>query len=251
MKKMKVYGVIIFSICVTFAAKGDKCFSPAICLKNEQVTPSWIQVRPIEQCHWSVSKGNIPLQNENSRMNKTIEELQLTIQLHETKMEKMKVEFEEILEKFNASMLLLQKYHSDCDVYYSGMCFKIPLNKLPTKKNFNLTHAVEFCKKIGWKLASVYSVDHYNLIASYVRTKISSSMSWTMIWLGMTWDSNAETMHLSNGELAPELPWRETNPSKNMGWDKIGMLVKLDENAIQGIVTVQSDNMRHGALCEK
>nr|XP_039266261.1 uncharacterized protein LOC120341767 [Styela clava] len=136
-----------------------------------------------------------------------------------------------------------------CDVCYRGNCFKIP-EELHNSPEVTFAQAEQLCRDIGWKLANIYSLEHYQSVAAYLRTKIPSFSNYATVWLGMTRNQQTQTVYLSDGTVAPTLPWYPSYPHSTSS-TKMNMDIKSDERSLnQGMVNYSSTETRSGALCQ-
>ncbi|XP_039267346.2 uncharacterized protein LOC120342536 [Styela clava] len=163
-------------------------------------------------------------------------------------------EMEERIDFMNKSIIKLSEFHEkvsveDCDVYYRGKCFKIP-EDLHNSQDVDFAQAEQMCRNIGWKLANIYSLEHYQSVAAYLRTKIPSS-NFATVWLGMTRNQQTQTVYLSDGTVAPPLPWYPSYPSSASTRTKMNIDINSNEKSLsQGMVNYSSTGGRRGALCQ-
>ncbi|XP_077967196.1 uncharacterized protein LOC144421020 [Styela clava] len=164
-------------------------------------------------------------------------------------------EMEERIDSMNKSIIKLSGFHEkesrkDCDVYYRRKCFKIS-EDLHIRQDVNFVQAEQMCRDIGWELANIYSLEHYQSVAVYLRTKIPSSSHYATVWIGMTRNQQTKTVYLSDGTVASALPWYPGYPQSTSTNTKMNMDIKSDEKSTsQGMVNYSISLGRRGALCQ-
>ncbi|XP_077974345.1 uncharacterized protein LOC144429964 [Styela clava] len=105
---------------------------------------------------------------------------------------------------------------------YDGKRF-VPLKKRKTNK----AQAESRCKEIGGKLANIYNDDHMDKILDFIRLNMKAD--YINFHLGMTYDSKAHTVILSNQTKVSESKyrWRKDFPSGD------GKLLYLRVNGVR------------------
>ncbi|XP_039249135.2 uncharacterized protein LOC120326847 isoform X1 [Styela clava] len=132
-------------------------------------------------------------------------------------------------------------------VSYRNKCFKTPQDLLTTE-SVDLNQARTMCTDIGWKLANIYSTEHYEAIAEYLRNKYPK-INQPTVWLGMTLGQDSQ-LYLSNGTVGPTLKWYPGFPGGS-GGKMISMdVLHVKNHNYQGMVNQPPENKRKGALCE-
>ncbi|XP_039258531.2 uncharacterized protein LOC120335099 [Styela clava] len=163
-----------------------------------------------------------------------------------TRVEEMAEKLETALIRINDTIEKLEEKISDhCStLLYNGKCFEVILHK---ESGVQYTEGGNLCKSKGWKLANIYSMEHYNLILEYLRKESRN----IYVWLGMTYNTRTKRVMLSNGARAPTFPWHTGYPNTLPEENLIGLASKMNPQSItQGLHNASPGWTRMGALCE-
>ncbi|XP_039249136.2 uncharacterized protein LOC120326847 isoform X2 [Styela clava] len=210
------------------AVFGEVCWAPMLC--KDRTMPSWVKLNV-------GATGN----TVDYKCAERVEALEGTVST-------MKNQIQELTEVMTGKMTTdaTTKSSTGC-VSYRNKCFKTPQDLLTTE-SVDLNQARTMCTDIGWKLANIYSTEHYEAIAEYLRNKYPK-INQPTVWLGMTLGQDSQ-LYLSNGTVGPTLKWYPGFPGGS-GGKMISMdVLHVKNHNYQGMVNQPPENKRKGALCE-
>ncbi|XP_039249335.2 uncharacterized protein LOC120325868 isoform X1 [Styela clava] len=104
------------------------------------------------------------------------------------------------------------------------------------------------CNNIGWKLANIYSTDHYEAVADYLRNKYPK-INQPSVWLGMTMGQDLQ-LYQSNGTVGPTLKWLPGFPGSSGGKIISMHLMQTKNDNNQGMANSSEGTGTKGVLCE-
>nr|XP_039249136.1 uncharacterized protein LOC120326847 isoform X2 [Styela clava] len=210
------------------AVFGEVCWAPMLC--KDRTMPSWVKL------------------NVGATGNTVDYKCAERVQALEGTVSTMKNQIQELTEVITGKMTTdATTISSTGCVSYRNKCFKTPQDLLTTE-SVDLNQARTMCTDIGWKLANIYSTEHYEAIAEYLRNKYPK-INQPTVWLGMTLGQDSQ-LYLSNGTVGPTLKWYPGFPGGS-GGKMISMdVLHVKNHNYQGMVNQPPENKRKGALCE-
>nr|XP_039261895.1 uncharacterized protein LOC120338036 [Styela clava] len=171
------------------------------------------------------------------------EDLAERITFLENKLINMEERFGKLLNKnVNESETITR---DTCPVRYEEKCYRAILHE---KQDVDYEEGKNLCHKIGWKLANVYSIEHFEKLKKYLLTLVEPT-NYVTVWVAMRWDHRRRYVILSNGAIAEDLPTLTGYPITNNATMNLYIDNSTDAGSI-GLMNYDQYFMRRGALCE-
>nr|XP_039257504.1 uncharacterized protein LOC120334113 [Styela clava] len=132
----------------------------------------------------------------------------------------------------------------NCGVVYKGKCFQLFVNE---KTGINFRDAQSNCNETGASLANIYDLAHYNLLQSYARPMVPSTISGISPWTGMTYQN--DTILLTTGKNV-SLPWFSNFPASDEAKTNVVMMIRKTEQMDKGMMNIESFDNTLSFICE-